>query len=496
MAKYIKDSKRFLEKFTYILSKNGGLISFKFNSIQNAYYQKASQKGRRDLIIKSRRLGFSTLCVGEYLARTILFKGINSKIIAHTPQATRTLFEMVKIMYESIESEIEYYKPKTRYNNSYEISFADRYSKISISTAGNTRINAQNTGRSELIHNLHLSEFAFYAYPEELLCAILPCVPITGNITIETTVNSFNYLYDFLQAALKKENCFNVIFYPWFKDPDAYLKGEPLNEYTKKELFLRKEYNLIDTQLRWRRKKISEIGEKKFNQEYPSDLISCFLTTGNPYFDETSLSKHSKNICPPKSEQNGLLIWKEPETNKEYVIGADVASGLADGDYDSATVLDKVTGEEVAVLYARWTPDNFAIRLAELGKKYNNALIAVERNNHGHSVLQFLDKQLHYKNIYKMNRMTNQLGWETNLKTRPIMLDELHQALRKGWHILHFEIGLQELRTFVYHSNGKPAAINGKYDDTVISRAIAWQARKKITFKGIEDWEEDPNFRR
>ena len=39
-------------------------------------------------------------------------------------------------------------------------------------------------------------------------------------------------------------------------------------------------------------------------------------------------------------------------------------------------------------------------RTARLGRLYNGAVVAVERNNHGHAVLEALLHSFHYENIY------------------------------------------------------------------------------------------------
>ena len=71
----------------------------------------------------------------------------------------------------------------------------------------------------------------------------------------------------------------------------------------------------------------------------------------------------------------------------EYIIGVDPAGGGSDGDYACAQVIERSSGMQCAELRGHYTPNELAARVAILGREYNQALVAVERNNHGYAVL-------------------------------------------------------------------------------------------------------------
>ena len=50
-----------------------------------------------------------------------------------------------------------------------------------------------------------------------------------------------------------------------------------------------------------------------------------------------------------------------------------------------------------------YTPREFANRICKLAKEYNDAELAVERNNHGHAVLMHLDT-LKYGHVFSRGR--------------------------------------------------------------------------------------------
>ena len=68
-------------------------------------------------------------------------------------------------------------------------------------------------------------------------------------------------------------------------------------------------------------------------------------------------------------------------------------------------------------------------RVARLGQQYNHALVAVERNNQGHSVLTFLTMECGYQNLYPGGE---KIGWVTDRQTRPAMLSRLEGMLAKS----------------------------------------------------------------
>jgi hypothetical protein len=180
-----------------------------------------------------------------------------------------------------------------------------------------------------------------------------------------------------------------------------------------------------------------------------------------------------------------LLVWRPPERGREYVIGADVGEGLAHGDPSAACVLDRETGEQVAELHGRIAPGRFARLLAALGRLYWEAELAVERNNHGYTTLEALHSTLYYLPLYHHRRYDQSgsggevLGWPTNAQTKPVMIDDLAEAVAEGHLRIRSEGLVDECLTFITTDTGSREAQPGKHDDRVIAAAIAWQVRKR-----------------
>ena len=131
-----------------------------------------------------------------------------------------------------------------------------------------------------------------------------------------------------------------------------------------------------------------------------------------------------------------LTVWRRPVSNQIYVLGVDTAEGLAHGDYSCIQVLAVRTGEQAACWHGHIPPDNLAEEVHMLGLWYNEALCCVEANNHGLTTITQL-RQLGYPNLFRRrslnnesNRMSQEFGWKTTRTSKPLMIDELAQALK------------------------------------------------------------------
>jgi hypothetical protein len=152
------------------------------------------------------------------------------------------------------------------------------------------------------------------------------------------------------------------------------------------------------------------------------------------------------------SEDNGrLTTWFPAQKGRRYIIGADTAGGGSDGDYACAQVIEREMGMQCAELHGHFPPFELARRVADLGQRYEHALVAVERNNHGFGVLAYLNT-LGYENIFEKD---GQLGWLTSAASRPAMIDNMAAVLMAEPELFHSLRLLEECRTFVRHSEWK-----------------------------------------
>jgi len=287
--------------------------------------------------------------------------------------------------------------------------------------------------------------------------------------------------YDEWQKA--EEQGYQKHFFPWWYESSYKedVSKKPLGPMTEAEQELVSKHGLAEAQIAWRRTRL-RIMKKQAAQEYAEDATSCFLASGECVFDLEKIEEAvGKSFAPVESHDNGrYLVWLAPHERKQYIIGVDSAGGGTDGDYACAQVIDRELALQCAELHGHFPPLELAKRLVKLGQRYRNALIAVERNNHGYGVLAHL-KDLGYHNLFTQGGLE---GWLTSVVSRPTMIENLGAMLDEKPSLFVSERLLREMKTFVRHTDGNPAAAEGAHDDCVMAMAIALSVRKEDSGRG------------
>lgn len=317
-------------------------------------------------------------------------------------------------------------------------------------------------------------------------------------IFIESTSNGIGNLYHRMwEGAVKGENGFIPIFVPWFVQQEYRLPLPDGFELTEDEESLVERHGLDDEQIMFRRRRIAETGHDQFMQEYPCTPEESFLSTGRPVFSPLAVQAYIEEVEEPmylmdsfmgdweKTSKGLLAVWEEARMGEEYTIGVDVAFGFRNGDYSVAQVLDS-KGNQVARWRGHMVPDAFAEVLFKLGQLYNDAYIIIESNNVGFTVVNRLYKELGYTNIHKdineandTDKDTVRLGFNTNTKTKPAIINKLRLAIRDKKLKLPDYQTVSELRSYVADENDKLGAEHGFHDDTVMALAIAYYHLKE-----------------
>jgi phage terminase large subunit len=183
-----------------------------------------------------------------------------------------------------------------------------------------------------------------------------------------------------------------------------------------------------------------------------------------------------------------IRIYEEPRIHTPYVIGADTAG---DGsDKNAALCMNNITEHDVASVHMSGDEDLYARQLYCLGKYYgllnecpNNALMAIETNFSSHPMKEIL--RMGYDNMYTqkgdpdsyVGGTPKKHGFNTNKKTRPLMLDSLRVIVRESPENIRDIVFIKEANTFARNDKGKPEAMLGQHDDMVMASAICRYCR-------------------
>lgn len=255
--------KRFIEDNFQVINKKNEIVDFILNPIQNKFIQEDAD-GERDVILKARQQGFSSLILGIFATDFLLKKFSHSVIVADNRENAQGLLERVKFYIESYEIKNKIKIPM-KYNTRYELQNEITKSKYTVGTAQNVEF-----GRSKTLTNLHFSESAFYPDMERLLAGAMQAVTEDGRVIVETTANGFNYFRDFwMECKAGKRN-----FKPSFYNAQDFYSKEFLDRKRK------------------------ELG-RLYKQEYPRSDAEAFLASGDTYFDRESLDYYIQNKKTP-----------------------------------------------------------------------------------------------------------------------------------------------------------------------------------------------------
>ena len=245
--------------------------------------------------------------------------------------------------------------------------------------------------------------------------------------------------------------------------------------------------------------------EEFFRQWYPATANEAFIYSGKQVFHIGDIKRAEEEVYTPshigdfnmhtgrfETRPKGLVkIWEAPKPGCKYVIGADVAEGLAKGDFTCADVFKLPYGQQVAQIHGKIDPDTFGDLLNHLGLLYKKALLGVEANNHGHTTLTRL-KHLNYPNLYQREKLdaigdgkkTKSAGWLTTKKSKYKIIDGLSAALRDGESGLVCQESLDELKNYTIHEGDDGSCTYGAklgcFDDRVMSAAIGLEMQYTI----------------
>ena len=147
------------------------------------------------------------------------------------------------------------------------------------------------------------------------------------------------------------------------------------------------------------------------------------------------------------------------------------------------------TLEIVGEYQGKPTPDMYANFLNQVGREFGNAMLVVENNNIGYTVLDKLVDHA-YPNLYYSIKSTHEYieqhqaevknsavaGFTTSMKTRPLIVAKLEEFIRNKLITIYSSRTINEMKTFIW-KNGKPQAMKGYHDDLIMALAIACWVR-------------------
>lgn len=308
------------------------VVQFKPNRAQLRFVERL---WHRNVILKARQLGFTTLVCIVWLDHALFNNNVRCGIIAQDREAAEVIFrDKVKFAYDNLPPELKEQFPLAK-DSATELLFAHNNSSIRVATSM----------RSGTIHRLHISEFGKICakYPQkaqEVMTGSIPAVPKTGIIIVESTAEGQEgEFYDMTQrsmalADLKRELTFRDYrfhFFPWWQEPNYQMdpKGVFLSRKDEDYFFALEAaigQQLTDEQKAWyvaTRDADFPNNPERMWQEYPSTPQEAFQrsTEGCYYTNEMAIARKTGRITQvPWEKSLPVNTWWDIGLNDEMAI--------------------------------------------------------------------------------------------------------------------------------------------------------------------------------
>ena len=446
------------------------------NRVQREFERR---RGQRNIVLKARQMGVSTWIAARFFLKTITAKGVMTVQVAHTKEAAESIFRMAQRFWERLPDKLREGPLKRNRANSGQMRFEALDSEFRVISAGDV-----GAGRGLTMQNLHCSELGRWpGNAGETLAGMRAALAPGGELVIESTPNgAYGCFYEEWGRAVPEDDGGSGVvrhFFPWWME-ENYVSAA-VTDFTVEEAALIAAHGLTPEQIGFRRGLEASYRGLRV-QEFAEDAETCFKATGDCCFEVEAVEARLAELGDPvEVKRNGALLrWLEPLPGKKYLVAVDTAGGGADGDFAVAQVIELETGMQCAELQQRLRPIDMAKQAAELAREYNNAMIVVERNNHGHTVIAYLNEREHYANLYWQ---AGQAGWLTTVVSKPEIISRMGALLVESPKLFASRRLLGECRTFVAMEGGRTGAVSGAHDDCLMAMAIAQAVRAEMMVK-------------
>jgi len=447
-----KDPAYFLKTYARISHPMHGLILFDTYDFQDHLLQDFNDY-RFNVILKARQLGISTITAG-YIVWMMLFHRDKAILVMATKFATAgNLVKKVKGIMRNLPDWLKIATIDVDNRTSFELSNGS--SIKAASTSG-------DAGRSEALSLLVLDEAAHIEGLEELWTGLYPTLSTGGRCIALSTPNGVgNWFHKTCTDSESGANNFNLTTLAWDVHPDR------------------------DEE--WYKKETKNMSKRQIAQE----LMCNFNTSGETIIDPDDMEWLLSNVKEPKYRtgfDRNFWIWEEYDPSCNYLMSVDVSRG--DGaDFSTFHLIKLETLEIVGEYQGKATPDMFANMLNQVGREFGSAMMVVENNNIGYTVLDKLTEYA-YPNLYYSIKSTHEYveqhigehhtsavpGFSTTMKTRPLIVAKLEEFIRNKLIKIYSSRTVNEFKTFIWRS-GRPQAMKGYNDDLIMALAIACWVR-------------------
>ena len=447
-----KDSQYFINNYAKIAHPMHGLIPFKTYPFQDDLLGDFDDY-RFNVILKGRQLGISTITAAYICWMLLFYRDKNVLVIATKFQTAANLVKKVKSMMLYLPPWLQIASIKIDNRTSFVLTNGSEVKASS--TSG-------DAGRSEALSLLVIDEAAHVEGLEDLWTGLYPTLSTGGRCIALSTPNGVgNWFHKVYVEADAGINDFHPVVLPWDVHPE---RDEA-----------------------WFAKETRNMSARQIAQE-----LECnFNASGETVISAGDINRLYDGIVEPKYRvgfDRNLWIWEQYDAANTYLLVADVARGDA-ADYSVFHIIKLETMEVIGEYQGKPNLEQFASVLDSTGKEYGEAMLVVENNSLGISILEKLQER-EYPNLYFSIKGTHEYitetqaqginnsvpGFTTSSKTRPLIIAKMEEFIRNQLITIYSSRIIGEFKTFIWNNN-KAQAMRSYNDDLVMALAIACWVR-------------------
>jgi len=402
-------------------------------------------------ILKARQLGMTWVGLTYVLWMMIFRPNSSILIVSRREEESKYLLsdERLKGMYNRLDP---MFKRGLSVVSNSKLKFA-------LSNGSVARAIPSNRGDSYTGQLVLADEFDLVQDQQKLLLAVRPVVSAGGKLLLISKVNKALPLSPFKQiyrSGVRGQSNWKSIFYPWYARPDRdqqwydnMVEESIAQTGTMDSVY--ENFPATDEEA---------LKPYELDKRFPYNLIK-------PSFDPRQPILNNSVFIPK------IKVFSDPLPDAKYVIGVDPAEGNVNSDYSSIVVMDRDTGEEVALYKEKVEVSHLGSIVEQLALTFNNAPVLPERNNHGHALILWLKQNT---NVTILRGLDGKPGYNENAQTKAQLFSGLANDFMDGNVVIHSDETFSEISNI---SGSKMKAPPGLHDDCAIAFALAAHARRK-----------------
>lgn len=296
---FLRDPVWRLSNLYRIVDKQGNSVPFRLNSIQRKLVDGLHT---RNLALKARQVGLSTVSVLYFLDAIIFGKDVSAGIVSYSLEHAQHIFK--RIIGHALDTLTPWGK-----------SLVDikQRSAREITLGNGSFLRVDTTLRGGSYQMVLVSEFGKTCArnplkAEEVVTGTLQAVPTSGKIIIESTAEGNDgFFADMCNQAILRGNDnlseldYKLFFFPWMDDPSYKIKTPISYDTSMTDYFSEVEEKtgrkISQEQRYWYVHQEGILGEK-IKQEFPSTPQESFLASSDAYYYQLLIEQaYNDNRC-------------------------------------------------------------------------------------------------------------------------------------------------------------------------------------------------------